>query len=195
MKFSPCLIAAFVGSNQRNNVSFQRNVGETSRTSSSTALSLLPFANVVTEDLISFTSPKTTTTTSCQLERRQQEQQQSYQPRQKSIMENGVLSWIQNNLLVPPANAATTTATSAAPAPPTKEEIVLLRQAFAAFYGVDRNLEQAQQFFSEAIDSWQRQGPDERAGLYRVRGDVYMVRDDDERKTDVFVGGVVVLSL
>lgn len=89
-------------------------------------------------------------------------------------METGILSWIQNNLLVPPANAAPTTTAALAP---TNEEVVMLRQAFAAFYGVDRNLEQAENLFSQAIQSWQRQAPDERAGLYRVRGDVYMVCD------------------
>jgi hypothetical protein len=30
---------------------------------------------------------------------------------------------------------------------------------------------------NQVVDAWERQAPDERAALYRVRGDCYMVRD------------------
>ena len=90
----------------------------------------------------------------------------------KSVLDDGIKSWIQDNILVPPANAA---ASANAP-PPTKDEIKLLREAFAAFYGVERDSTLAERLLSQAIDAWQRQPPDEQAGLYRVRGDVYMVR-------------------
>jgi transcription termination factor NusB len=41
--------------------------------------------------------------------------------------------------------------------PPTQEEIKLLREAFATFYGVDRDLQKSEKLLSKAIDYWQRQ--------------------------------------
>lgn len=73
----------------------------------------------------------------------------------------GIQEW-----LVPPANAAT------APKPPTDSEIKLLRSAFEALYGV-RDAEKAETLLTQAITAWERQPPDERAALYRVRGDCY----------------------
>ena len=77
----------------------------------------------------------------------------------------GIREW-----LVPSANAAETAA------PPTQEEIKLLREAFATFYGLDRDLVKSEKLLTQVVDAWQRQAPDEKAGLYRVRGDCYMVR-------------------
>jgi hypothetical protein len=81
--------------------------------------------------------------------------------------------------LVEPASAAETTGITtidmAAASPPTKEEVALLREAFAAFYGTtDRDPIKALDLLTQVLDAWQNQPADERAGLYRVRGDCYM---------------------
>ena len=76
-------------------------------------------------------------------------------------------------ILVQPASAAETTSSSVKP--PTNAEIKLLREAFGAFYG-ELNPEKAEGLLSEAITAWERQPPDEKAALYRVRGDCYTVR-------------------
>ena len=73
--------------------------------------------------------------------------------------------------LLPPAYAAD----APAPKPPTNEEIKLLRDALGAIYG-ERNPTKAEELLSKAIVAWERQPPDEKAALYRVRGDCYMVR-------------------
>jgi hypothetical protein len=88
-----------------------------------------------------------------------------------SITDNALTKGIFD-FLVPPAHAADTTSS---PKPPTNAEIKLLREAFAALYG-ERNPEKAEGLLGEAITSWERQAPDERAALNRVRGDCYMVR-------------------
>jgi len=81
----------------------------------------------------------------------------------------GVRNW-----LVPPANAATTTAAAASAAkPPTPDEVKLLQSAFAVFYG-ERDAAKAEELLTRAISAWERQAPDERAALYRVRGDCYL---------------------
>jgi len=80
-----------------------------------------------------------------------------------SPLATGIREW-----LIPSANAATTTA---AP-PPTAGEVKLLREAFEALYGA-RNPTKAEALLSQAITAWERQPPDERAGLYRVRGDCF----------------------
>ena len=58
--------------------------------------------------------------------------------------------------------------------PPTAAEVKLLREAFASFYGTQRDAPRALELFNQVLDTWQRQPADELAGLYRVRGDVYM---------------------
>lgn len=61
--------------------------------------------------------------------------------------------------------------------PPSTEEIALLQKAFASFYGTSqRDVPQAYELLSQCIDVWEgtKQGGDEIAGLYRVRGDVNM---------------------
>jgi tetratricopeptide (TPR) repeat protein len=72
------------------------------------------------------------------------------------------------NFIIPPANAA-----EASPKPPTNGEIKLLRDAFSVLYG-ERNPEKAEPLLNQVVDAWERQAPDERAALYRVRGDCYM---------------------
>lgn len=62
--------------------------------------------------------------------------------------------------------------------PPTNDEIKLLQNAFAAFYGADKDVAKAVDLLSKTIDIWEgtKQGGDEIAGLLRVRGDAFMVR-------------------
>jgi len=86
-----------------------------------------------------------------------------------SRMNNPLMEGISNWLL-PPANAATTTE---AAKPPTDSEVKLLRDSLGALYG-ERNPEKAEGLLTQAIDAWERQAPDEKAALYRVRGDCYM---------------------
>ena len=71
--------------------------------------------------------------------------------------------------LVPPAFAA-----EEASGPPTKNEIMTLQKAFAAFYGAQRDPQAALPLLDESISAFLRQPADERAGLYRVRGDCKM---------------------
>ena len=80
-----------------------------------------------------------------------------------------VMAWLFENTMPQPAFAAETSS-------PSKEEIQLLRNAFAAFYGTNRDPSAAEPLLSQAIQAWERQPNDERAGMYRVRGDCYMVR-------------------
>jgi hypothetical protein len=84
---------------------------------------------------------------------------------------------------VPPANAfdegeveeaAVTAATTAVTGPPTKDEIITLQKAFGAFYGPSRSPKTALPLLDESIKSFERQPADERAGLFRVRGDCKM---------------------
>jgi hypothetical protein len=52
-----------------------------------------------------------------------------------------------------------------------------LQSAFASFYGAEKDVAKAVELLTQTIDVWEttRQGGDEIAGLYRVRGDAYMV--------------------
>uniref|UniRef100_A0A7S2UHS8 Uncharacterized protein n=1 Tax=Attheya septentrionalis TaxID=420275 RepID=A0A7S2UHS8_9STRA len=74
----------------------------------------------------------------------------------------GVREW-----LVPVAEAAENVK------PPTDAEIKLLQSGLGALYG-ERNPAKAEPILSEAIVAWERQPPDEKAALYRVRGDCQM---------------------
>ena len=101
-------------------------------------------------------------------------------PSALTFLHSNVQAWLSLSMPLSSSSLPSTTILVASEStemqqPPTKEEIKLLRQAFAVFYGVDRDLTQAEQLLSEAIQVWQRQPPDELAGLYRVRGDCYMV--------------------
>jgi tetratricopeptide (TPR) repeat protein len=79
-----------------------------------------------------------------------------------------VTAAIHEFLAVPPAFAADIVA------PPSPKEVALLQEALATFYGVNRDVVKAEDLLSQAIQAWQKQAPDERAALYRVRGDCYM---------------------
>ena len=115
---------------------------------------------------------------------KEQQHQEQYNSISYHSSENQLTKGIQN-FIIPPANAASdvttsvsktssiSTSTTKPPSPPTETEIKLLREALGAFYG-ERNMDKAQELLSKAIVAWERQPPDERAALYRVRGDVYM---------------------
>ncbi|KAL3781057.1 hypothetical protein ACHAW5_002433 [Stephanodiscus triporus] len=78
---------------------------------------------------------------------------------------------------VAPLVAFASTATASSPdRPPTEDEIGLLRRAFSYFYGAERDLPEAYAALTKCIDVWEstRQGGDEIAGLFRVRGDLDM---------------------
>jgi hypothetical protein len=100
----------------------------------------------------------------------------SYTPLSPTL-QSQIQEWLKGsdrlllNIAVPPAIAAETTSSSS---PPTKQEISLLREAFAAFYGTERNPEKALDLLNQVVEAWKRQPADERAGLYRVRGDCFM---------------------
>eukprot|EP00587_Corethron_hystrix_P004581 CAMPEP_0113309556 /NCGR_PEP_ID=MMETSP0010_2-20120614/7550_1 /TAXON_ID=216773 ORGANISM="Corethron hystrix, Strain 308" /NCGR_SAMPLE_ID=MMETSP0010_2 /ASSEMBLY_ACC=CAM_ASM_000155 /LENGTH=408 /DNA_ID=CAMNT_0000164827 /DNA_START=104 /DNA_END=1330 /DNA_ORIENTATION=+ /assembly_acc=CAM_ASM_000155 len=83
-------------------------------------------------------------------------------------LSGGISRWISDISIVLPANAASD------PSPPTNEEVKLLQDAFAALYGVPRDLDRAQSLLSQVIKLWGTQPSDERAALYRVRGDCYL---------------------
>lgn len=87
------------------------------------------------------------------------------------------MEWIKENTLPQPAFAADDmdVAPIVASGPPTNAEIQLLRNAFAAFYGSNRDAQAAEPLLTQSIQAWERQPDDEKAGLYRVRGDCYMV--------------------
>jgi tetratricopeptide (TPR) repeat protein len=69
------------------------------------------------------------------------------------------------------------------PPPPSSQDITLLRQALATFYNgnsVD-SLQQAEVLLTRVVEKWQSQPADERAGIFRVRGDCYLALADAER--------------
>lgn len=76
-------------------------------------------------------------------------------------------------LLLPEPAFAETELPAKSAAPPTNEEVLLLRKAFSTFYGANRDAEAAEPLLTQVIQAWDRQAPDEKAGLYRVRGDCY----------------------
>jgi len=163
MKFTALATAAFVSTHNRNE---RAAPGSTRANVQLNLLPLLQHAPVV--DLSS--DPSTLAPTLVQ---------SSSAP--SSSIQSGIAAFVQENLLVPPAFAAES---KAIPAPPSNEEVKLLREAFAVFYGVERDLPQAESLLSQVIDAWQRQSPDEKAGLYRVRADCYvaMLRPSDAVK-------------
>jgi len=61
---------------------------------------------------------------------------------------DGIREW-----LIPSALAAEPAS------PPTQEEVKLLREAFATFYGLDRDLEKSEKLLSNVIEAWQQQPP------------------------------------
>ena len=57
---------------------------------------------------------------------------------------------------------------------PTQDEIKLLQDALGVFYN-EKDYKKAEMLLNNVIDVWQRQSSDEKAALYRIRGDCYMV--------------------
>ena len=90
---------------------------------------------------------------------------------------------------VPPANAAE------ASGPPTKNEILTLQKAFAAFYGTQRDPEAALPLLDESVKAFERQPADERAGLYRVRGDCKMALKDPVAAVEDYSMAIDLLKL
>ena len=72
--------------------------------------------------------------------------------------------------LIAPAHAEENVSVS-----PTNTEIKLLRTALDVVYG-DKNPAKALPLLSNVISAWENKAPDERAALYRVRGDCLLVR-------------------
>jgi len=98
-----------------------------------------------------------------------QQQQQCTATTTATFLNDSLKNW----LLVPNANAVEDESKSSKPLPPTNAEIKLLREGLGALYG-ERDAIKAENLLSKAIQAWERQAPDERAALYRVRGDCYM---------------------
>jgi len=112
-------------------------------------------------------APATTTTTLAKSFTRRTEPQQT-QSSASVLLRDGISSWL--------VSADTTTAPE-----PTKADVQLLRQAFAEFYGANRDLIKSEAMLSQVIESWEQQSNDERAALYRVRGDCYTLLSDAAR--------------
>ena len=163
MKLGPFTIAAFVSSSSTTTRINDNAAAGPRSTSSSSALSLLP-ANVPALPA-TYPAMELVITNKDALSVKAASFQHS-----TSLLSDAIADFVSENILVPPANAA-----DAVAEPPTKDEVKLLREAFSTFYGVDRDLEKSEQLLSQVIDAWQRQPPDEKAGLYRVRGDCYML--------------------
>jgi hypothetical protein len=95
-----------------------------------------------------------------------------------SPLQNHIANWITGlsltkNSLELPSNIIASIPERA----PTNDEIKLLQSAFASFYGAGKDTAKAVELLTRTIDVWEttRQSGDEIAGLYRVRGDAYMV--------------------
>ena len=91
---------------------------------------------------------------------------------------------------VPPAFAA-----EEVTGPPTKDEILTLQKAFAAFYGAQRDPQTALQLLDESVRNFERQPPDERAGLYRVRGDCKMALKNPTEAIEDYAAAIDLLLL
>ena len=153
MKFSNLLVTAFVGTSDRK-----------SRTCTTTGpLGLLAPTSVFMNDQA--VTVQTVAGPATQRNSNNIMAFESSSSPSSPMLLTGIREW-----LVPSANAAE------AAEPPTQEEVKLLREAFATFYGLDRDLVKSEKLLSQVVEAWQRQAPDEKAGLYRVRGDCYMVR-------------------
>lgn len=94
-----------------------------------------------------------------------------------TAVDNGITTWL-----------------GAASSPPSQADIQLLRQAFAEFYGVNRDLTKSKDLLTQTIEQWRNQPPDEQAGLYRVRGDCYMALGDASKAFDDYNQAVRLLQ-
>jgi hypothetical protein len=87
----------------------------------------------------------------------------------KSTTDSDLVSGVRAFLIAPALAQESPTYAS-----PTNAEIKLLRTAFDAVYG-DKNPAKALPLLSDVINIWGDKAPDERAALYRVRGDCLLV--------------------
>lgn len=87
-------------------------------------------------------------------------------------------------------------AAEASQPPPSSADIALLRQAFAEFYGVNRDLSKALDLLSQTITKWQQsqQPNDEIAGLLRVRGDCYTLLGNAFKAYEDYNQAIVLLQ-
>lgn len=83
-------------------------------------------------------------------------------------IQTSIKDWIQSSSSLTLA-AATTAA-------PTEEEVKLLSEALSTFYN-EKDYKKAEMLLGDSIKAWQRQSSDEKAALYRIRGDCYMQLD------------------
>jgi len=86
-----------------------------------------------------------------------------------NMMEKSINNWIQSS------SSSLTIASSIQP--PTQDEIKLLNEALSSFYN-EKDYKKAETLLTKTIHAWQRQSSDEKAALYRIRGDCYMELDD-----------------
>jgi tetratricopeptide (TPR) repeat protein len=121
---------------------------------------------------------------------------QHRQPEPTTISEH-ITDWISKQgrvanewIGIPPAFAA-----EGETGPPTKDEILTLQKAFAAFYGAQRDPQTALPFLDESIQNFQRQPPDEQAGLYRVRGDCKMALKNAAEAIEDYTTAIDLLRL
>jgi hypothetical protein len=142
MRFS-LLVTAFIGSRTRNHVDH----GGCTSTAKENVQCLFPLSIPSGEIPVS----SETSVHESVIERAAQWQGLSSSHTEAAPMARGIRYW-----LVPSALAAEVS-------PPTQDEIKLLREAFATFYGVDRDLEKSEQLLSKVIEAWERQAPDEKA--------------------------------
>ena len=125
----------------------------------------------------------------------QQQQQTTATSTSTSTLSDRVAEWVSRQgetaielFGVPPASAAES-------APPTKNEILTLQKAFAAFYGTQRDPESALPLLDESVKAFERQPADERAGLYRVRGDCKMALKDPTAAVEDYSTAIDLLNL
>ena len=119
-----------------------------------------------------------------------------YRNPEYNTMTGNIANWLSqqgkeiNEVIgIPPAFAEGQTG------PPTKDEIVTLQKAFAAFYGNQRDPKTALPLLDESIQNFERQPPDERAGLYRVRGDCKMALRNPIEAIDDYATAIDLLRL
>lgn len=129
----------------------------------------------------------------------QQLQQQQQTTASTSTLSDRVTEWASRQgetaielFGVPPASAAESNAVAS---PPTKNEILTLQKAFAAFYGTQRDPEAALPLLDESVKAFERQPADERAGLYRVRGDCKMALKDPTAAVEDYSTAIDLLNL
>jgi len=118
---------------------------------------------------------------------------------ESTTMSGHVTDWVSKQgqivnewIGVPPAFAIED---ATATGPPTKDEIITLQKAFASFYGAQRDPQAALPLLDETVQNFLRQPPDERAGLYRVRGDCKMALKNPTEAIEDYTTAIDLLRL